>query len=526
MSRMSLTGTSMVTGTSSTPPLRERFRCLTKALVPVVFVYAGAAQAGSWRVVPEIAVSETYSTNLNMAGDAGAIEGLLTNVMPSLRVDGRGSRVSGYLDYRRDESYSPGHSFLNGGRNFLTSYAAVEAVDNWLYVDASANIVQRDRSVFSPNSAATSNATANQRETRVFQVSPYVAGRALGTTDYLLRYSIVDARSSDATLVPTRVEQLVGSLRTQAGPASMGWFADGHSDRVDNDVVGKRNDQRYRGGIIFPVLRHFHVLAFTGRERTDYVTGSSTSVSTPGAGFEWRPSEHAEAIGMRERRSFGHGHDVLLTYRTARTVWRYSDVKDAAVLPMGLTGFNRGSIYDLMSDLLRTSMSDPVTRNEAAAVRTNQIGPVGGVADASGVLTSRIFVDRTRQASAALSGTRSVFTLLLQQREQHLLGSNAPGVQDDFALSPDIRDRSALVSWVHRVTPVAELNVSAVFLKRQGSSATNLESTQRTGTVGLSFGLSQRARASIAMRATNFTGSGGADVVNERALVGTLSQRF
>lgn len=531
MSNTLPTGTSMATDTelrASIGPEPWPVRLIPALLVAA---WAGTAHAGTWRLSPEVAVSETYSTNLNMAGEATAVEGVQTNIVPRLRLDARGARMSGFLDYRRDESYSPGHSDLNDGRNLLSSFATVEAIDSLLYLDASASVVQRDRSLFSPNTVATTGATQNQREMRVVEVSPYILGRAFGATDYSLRYTVSDARSAgdrsnDATLVPTRVDQWIGSLRTQAGQASLGWFADAHADRVANDVVGTRSDTRYRGGIIFPVMRHLHVLLSGGRERTDYATGSNVTSATPGVGFEWRPSQHTEATGMRERRSFGHGHDLSVTYRTARTVWRYLDVKDAAVLPMGLSGFNRGSVYDLMSDLLSTSIADPVAREQAARQRAEQVGPIGGVVDAGGVSSSRIFIDRTRQASAVLLGTRSAFTLLFQDREQHLLAGQTAVVTDDFSLSPDIRDRSAMVSWVHRLTPMADFNVSLLHLKRTGLSADSVGSSQKSGTVGLNFGLSQTVRASVAVRATNFVGAAGGETIQERAVVGTLIKRY
>lgn len=531
MSNMLPTGMSMATVTRWTSLFRRERPPVYLVLSSLFAALSGTAHAGSWRFSPEVLVSETYSTNLNMAGAATAVEGMQLNIQPRMRLDARGARMSGFFDYRRDESYGHGHTELNDGRNLLSSFATIEAIENLLYVDATASIVQRDRSVFSPNTVATTGATQNQREMRVFEVSPFIQGRAFGATDYSLRYTASDARSADSSstagaLVPTRVGQWVGSLRTQAGQASLGWFADAHADKVENDIVGSRSDTRYRAGIIFPVLRHLHVLASGGHERTDYATGSTVTSATPGIGFEWRPSQHTEAIGMREKRSFGYGHDLSLTHRTARTVWRYVDVKDAAVLPLGLSGFNRGSVYDLMSDLLSTSVADPVAREAAARRRTEQVGPIGGVVDAGGVSSSRIFVNQTRQASAVLLGTRSTLTLLVQSRDQQLLAGQTATVTDDFSLSPNIRDRSAMLSWVHRLTPVADLNISMLHLKRTGLDNGTIGSSQKSGTVGVNFGLSQTARASVAVRGTNFVGTAGGETIQERAIVGTLVKRY
>jgi uncharacterized protein (PEP-CTERM system associated) len=496
------------------------------ALVLIASGSYGPAYGASWRVVPEVGLTETYSDNATQVSGPDARNGWITTVAPGLRVTGAGPRVVAFVDFRHDESYYHGQSSSNASRNFLSSFVTVEAVDNWMYVDASAAITPRSSSVFSLNNANTNNAATNQEETRVLQVSPYVRGRAFGSTDYLMRFNTIDARSTDNTLAHTTVEQLTGALRHSGGQGAIGWFADANGVRVDSDAFGQRRDDRVQAGLNFPLTSRLHVLALTGRERTNFVSGTDESLATPGVGFEWRPSERTRATGIRQKRFFGYGHDLAVTHQTGRTAWRYSDVKDVSVLPMGLAGFSRGSIYELMADLMTTSVPDPVARDAAARAQTDQIGPVGGVFDATGVLASRIFLDRTQQASVALLGIRGIVTLMLQQRDQELLEGSQPTIIDDFTLSPEIRDRSTLLSWAHQLTPVTTLNISALYLKRQGLSVPDLEATQRSGTAMVSFRLSPKANASVAVRVTNFSNFVAAGPIHERALVGSLVQRF
>lgn len=528
MSKMWLTGMTMATDTRARVSFRGRHRSILTAVAVLCSGALGAAHGASWRVVPDIGVSETYSDNVAMVSDAAAEDGWITTVSPGLRVSGLGPRIQAFLDVRHDESYYHSQTSSNVGRSFLTSYATVEAIDNWLYVDASAAVAPRSRSIFSAVTTNTSNVIGNQDETRVVQVSPNIRGRMFGNTDYLMRYTRIDARSKEDSLGHTQIDQATGSLRKPAGQGAIGWFADAMGTGVDRSTTGdERRDDRVRGGLIVPVIPHLHVLAFAGRERTDFVSGVYESFSAPGVGFEWRPTEHTEAIGMREKRFFGNGHDVSVTHRTPRTAWRYSDVKDAAALPMGLAGFTRGSVYDLMSDLLTVSIADPVARDEAARARTDQIGgATTAVVDATGVLASRIFLDRTRQASLALLGTRSIVTLILQRRDQQLLENSATFLQDDFELSPDIRDSSGFLSWIHRLTPVLDLSLSASYVKREGLSVPDLEATQRSGIAALNFSLSPKARGSLAVRFTNFSNLRDDSVIHERAFVGTLTQGF
>jgi uncharacterized protein (PEP-CTERM system associated) len=463
-----------------------------------------------------------------LAGSATAKKGWITTLSPALRVSGVGPRAQAFVDFRHDESYYSGLSSSNTGRNLLSSYGTLETVDNWMYVDAAASVAPRSKSVFSNNTTNSSNAVGNQDEMRAVRVSPNIRGQLFGNTDYMMRITRNDVRlASDTFSWHTRADQLAGSLRKPAGQGAIGWFADGNGVRVDSSTVGERRDDRMRGGVILPTVPHLHVLAFTGRERTDFASTTTESFSTPGFGFEWRPSERTQAIGMREKRFFGVSHDVSVSHRTPFTAWRYSDVKDAAALPTGLAGFHRGSVYDLMADLLTVSITDPVARDRAARARADQVGgPAGAGVDATGVLVSRVFLDRTRQASVALLGTRNIVTLILHQRDQQLLENGATFIQDDFALSSDIRDRGGFVSWIHRLTPVVDLNLSVTYGKRYALNVPDLEATERSGMAALNYWLSPNARGSLAVRATNFSNLGGDLAVHERALVGTLMQRF
>jgi uncharacterized protein (PEP-CTERM system associated) len=326
----------MVTDTSlPVKQYRDWQRALRIAIALLASGSVGGAYGASWRIDPEISVNETYSDNVALASVSAAEEGWITTVTPGLRVSGLGARIQAYLNYRHQESYYHGRSASNAGQDFLSSYATLEAIDNWMYVDATASVTPRSRSVFSPNTTNMSNTVGNQDETRVIQISPNIRGRLFGSTDYTMRVTSIDARSTSDTLGHTQVDQLTGSLRKSAGQGVVGWFADGNSVRVDSSVDSARSDDRVRGGVILPVIPHLYILAFSGRERTDYASSNGESLSTPGFGFEWKPSANTQAIGMREKRFFGVGHDVSFIHRTPRSAWRYSDVKDAAVLPMG-----------------------------------------------------------------------------------------------------------------------------------------------------------------------------------------------
>jgi uncharacterized protein (PEP-CTERM system associated) len=474
-------------------------------------------------IVPYIAASETYSSNMGLTGVAPE-RGWITDLAPGIRIDGAGARLDAFLDYRRDNLFYQGNSQWNRKQNLLNSYATLEAIDRWFYVDASANIVQRNLSVFGPISASGTNATSNLVETTTTQVAPYVKGRFGNVADYLLRFNAVDSRSDDPTLANTRVDQLVGSLKNSATAGALGWFSDVSATNVRNNVIGDRDDTRFRAGVVGSVGPHIHLTASSGRETTNYASTSRESSATPGAGIEWSPSKRTQFAGLREKRFFGYGHNVLLTHHTAMTAWRYTNTKDVAILPTLLAGYNPGAVNELMSDLLEASIPNPEDRKRAVRARMETLGATADLPGGGGVQTSRFYLDHIQEGSAAFLGIRNTLVLVVRQRDQQLLPFS-PTAVDNFTTAAEIRERSTSLAWLYRLTPVTTFNLSAGRLKSKGMDVADLSSTQNTETAALNFRLAPKATASIGARRT-YTNSTVTGSIRENAVVGSLTQRF
>ncbi|MBI4997766.1 MAG: TIGR03016 family PEP-CTERM system-associated outer membrane protein [Rhodocyclales bacterium] len=515
------TGTRLVTtpGSSSWYPVAWRAALLGCWLV------SGAAYGGSITVAPRVTLSGNYSTNMSLGASAGQ-EGVVGNVAPGVLIESNGAHLKGYLDYQLNSYFYPGHSRWNGSQNQLASHMTLEAIDNWLFVDAAANIFQRQRSLFGPVAVEGSNSATGQGDSKFGQVSPYVRGQLFGSTDYQLRLNLMESQSAVVPVTTTHVQQLLGNVGTRATTGTIGWFGDFNATRLSNDVVGDRENTRGRIGLAFPVFSQIHGSVSTGRERTDYATGELESVSTPGFGIQWAPDRHTEVAVVRERRFFGMGHNAMFYYRTRATAWRYSDVRDVTILPMLPPNAYSGTIHDMMADLLAGSYPDPVARAQAVRDRVAQVGAIDGMAGGGGASTSRLFVDRIREASFAYIGPRDYATVVFRRREERLLSTGATTLVDDFSLASEIRERGLSFSWGHRLTRTHELSLSSTRLYREGIDApADLSMNQTTHGVSLTSRLSPKAVASFAAHRTK-SNSSLAGTVRENAVGATLVQRF
>jgi uncharacterized protein (PEP-CTERM system associated) len=491
----------------------------------MVLCSAADAADSSFLVTPRVTATELYSSNRNLTAGS-ASDGWVSNVAPGVHVESSGARLKGYLDYQLNTYYYLGDSDVRDAQHQLGSFFTLEALEKWLFLDANAAIFQRQRSLFDPVSvSSTGTGTANQGEARFLQLSPYIKGRAFSTADYMLRYSLSESQADLPSVANTRVDQVLGALSNQATTGAIGWFADVNATRVDNDLIGQREDVRGRVGLVLPISSQLHVTASGGRERTNYASDDYATTSTPGVGLRWVPTTRTELVGLREKRFFGHGYSWQLSHRTRLVAFRYSDVKDVSALPTIPGGVFSGSLYQLMSDLAAATEPDRVTRAAAVRSRMDQIGPGGSLAESGGATTSRLFIDRTRQATMAIIGVRNIVTFIARRRDQVALSVVAPTVLDDFSLAPAIRERSGTASWVYRLTPISSLTVSTSRLRRDDYGVADLKVDQATGSAAFSYRLTPKATTSVAAYRSR-TDSSLRGLIRENAIAVSLMQSF
>lgn len=530
MSRMSRTGMTMAMGISRFPSRKRRNgSCELRRSLRLVFVatasFSGVVHADTTlTIAPRVVATETYSSNRTLTGTSGD-SGWITTLAPGININSRGARVKGYLDYQLNGYYYMGDSNFRDSQHQLNSFVNVEAVDKWLYVDALASIFQRQQSLFGPVSVSSGTGIGNQGESRFGQLSPYIRGRAFSVADYLVRASVIEAQSDLPSISNTRVNQLLGSLRNQATTGTIGWFGDANVTQVRNDAIGNRDNERIRLGISVPLTSQLHLSLSGGQERTNYASDTRETTSTPGVGFSWSPNARTEFVGVRERRFFGLGHSFQFAHRTRLLAIRYSDVKDVSILPTLPSGVYRGSIYDLMSDLLAASVPNPDERALAVRARVDQIGPASSLSESGGATTSRLFLDRTRQFSVATIGVRNIVTLIVRRRDEQLLSLVAPSVADDFSLAPDLRERGATLSWLYRLTPTSDLRFASTRLKRDDYGVAGLWLDQTSNSASIAFRLNPKTVTTFGLYRTR-TDSSIRGLIWESAVAASLTKQF
>lgn len=481
--------------------------------------------AENWQITPSISVSETLTNNLflsssNRTGD------LVTGITPGISINGQGARARLNLNYGLTQQLYARESSQNNRQNALTASGTLEAIEDFLFIDASGVISQQYLSAFGPTSPSIANIDNNRTETSSYSISPYVKGRFLSSTEYFLRYSTSTTSSQSSLASDMTMSQWVGRINGTTRWSSLGWSLDASRVSTNYDLGRDRTDTRYGLTLPYRFTPQFQLSAILGRETTNMVSLQDKTYNDSGFGLVWSPSPRTKLEGTMTRRYFGNGYQVAFSHRMRRSLIRYSASRDVSYQPAGVNYTGQGSNYDAYYAIV--AANNPGASPQDIRAQVSQILQGRGVpADGTvvnGFLNNRPTLSTGQQLSLALLGVRNTVTFNASEVKQQPLGL-VSGVTDDFSLANQITQRGAGVVWGHQLTGFTSLSLSL----NQSRSLSQLASQVDNKTTGAYFLLttqvSPNATANIGARRVIYDGAVNTSYT-ESALTGVLSYRF
>lgn len=482
------------------------------------------APTTSWRFTPQIRVEETYSDNGELVPSALARKNWITDSALGIRIEKTGVRSRVFFDYRLHDFRYSKNTRLNNTQRLLNSYLTVAAIDKWLYVDASANITQQNRSAFGVAAATDASGTnGNRIETTTNQLSPHIRGNVADIAAYQLRFVGADIRSNDIALPDTKGKQWTGFIKSESVGSGFGWSVDGNAISFRNKIVGTAHDERVRVSLSYAFSSQVHISAIGGSEATNFA-GTRNGERTSGLGLEWSPGARTQFATVKEKRFFGESHSVSFSHRTALTAWKFTSTKDVSSFSGQLTGGGGGSTASLLSDLLISAIPDPIAREAAVRQQLEASGISGSSALGGGFATGRAFITRNDEASVALRGVYNTVTLAFSRRDQRGFGTATAGT-DSFSLSNEIRQAGVNLNWAYRFSPLSSLSLVATSLRSEGLSTSGLNSTQRSLNFLFLTRIGLNTYASLGARRVIFENSSNTGY-RENAVLGSVSLRY
>ncbi|MHB1428593.1 MAG: TIGR03016 family PEP-CTERM system-associated outer membrane protein [Rhodocyclaceae bacterium] len=487
---------------------------------------AGAAKP-SWLITPSVAGSLTLTDNARPG--FGRKQGdVITSVTPAIRIDGKGGRVSGNLDFSWQQNFYANESRYNNDRMRLAATGKAELVEQWLFMDASANIAQNPNSVFATQTVGNELVNANSVQTTSYQWSPYIQGYLAGNVAYELRYRNTQT-SSDSGLYATGsgVDTQAWSGRLSGGTplALLGWSLNAEDQRSEFSAR-EFQSSRQLGTLEYrfdPQLK-FNVSA--GRESDNYSNFDLQSRTVSGYGLDWAPTERTLLKLAKEKRSFGNGHLFSFEHRTALTAWRLLDSKSAIVPGQQQVASQLSPYYDLFNALL--ALVPPSQRAQAAneLLLEFQRQGISSAQIFGNIQSTQPFIQRLQQASVSLMGANNTVTFSAQKSHSERIGTGIGLADQDFLNTANIRQSGLTASWAHKLNPHSSLTLNALTSRSQGELATQ-DTRLRSLSLLYTTKLGARTTATLGVRQNNFDNSAAATTdYTENAITGTLSASF
>ncbi len=485
----------------------------------------GSAVSRAWNIVPSITVQETFTDNV-APGQATKTSDLITEVSPGVRVDGNTARLKMHFDYHLRELWYAQGTTGSQTQHALNSFATLEAVEKLLFVDVNGTISRQNISAFGVQSPNNYTDNANSTETRYFRISPYLRGNLGGVANYEARYTRSAVRAKSGGASDSDTQEWLGRVQGDTPLANLGWSADASRQKYDYTLGRKNESDRLRGQLVYRVDPQLRLSASLGRERNDFLSQSKQSTNTTGYGADWNPTERTQLSAFREKRFFGHGHNVSAKHRLPRSAVSYVDSRDISALPNQAGAVGLGNIFDLLFSQMASSIPDPAARTAAINSLLLQNGLSPNVQVNAGFLSSQVTIQRRQELSYVLLGARNTLTLAVNRTRNDSL-STLLVAGDDFSQVNAIAQKGFNVGWSHQLSALSSVNIVGALTRSAGiggTSGVSLENTQKSLSASLTTKLGARTNAAVTARRTEVDGS--LTPYTENAVIGSVSIQF
>jgi uncharacterized protein (PEP-CTERM system associated) len=489
-------------------------------MAPMALALLAIAPPGhaGWRLTPAVALTETWTDNVNHQADGQERSTWVTQATPALTLVGNTPRVRLFATHEWHYFAYAGKQPQNtwdSQRQYLARMDA-QVVDELLFVDAAASRTAQAISAFGENVNGNLWSMGNRGEVSTWRVSPVLRHRFGGTLEASARYSRDSVKADRNLLGSSEGASWTASVASGRNFQNVRWSLDYAKQELDNQLAGHSSSETALASVRVRASRTFSVLASGGYDSYDYrALGGRTSGRNWSGGFAWTPSSRTSLEASWGRRFFGPSGALSASHRSRHSMWhaRYSDTittsRSQFLLP---ASFDTASMLD---KLFAPSFPDPVARAQAVATYMKASGLPASLADNVNYFSNRYFRQRQFGAGTVFSGAHSDLALgvydvrreaqSVQQSDSSLLGSQLA------QLSEDVRQRGIDASFNYRLGKRSAVRLASG-ANRTESLSTGRIVHGRTLRLGVTHQFSQGMYGALEVRRT----SGSAGLLGDR----------
>jgi uncharacterized protein (PEP-CTERM system associated) len=396
-----------------------------------------------------------------------------------LTLNSRSGRVQGSLNYTLNALFRSRQSEASDLQNALSAHFTAEAIEHWAYIDAQATITQQSLSAYGVQTQPDSTlANANRAEVGTASLSPYLRGMLGAAVHYELRLngSVNEVRhSSDNDSITTGGSVALSSASTGS---VFGWGF--NASRQGTDYKAGRKTTTDRASLSLSMRPDPDLLLNinAGQEATDVGAADRRRHDNWGYGGRWTPTDRSSVSFQSDRRYFGRSHSLTFEHRMQRSVWSYSDLRDATS-GSDPNGVGRPvTLYQLFYAQFASAQPDPTLRDQMVLDFLRALGRDPGEVAQGGLLNQAVTVQRRQDLSFAWLGVRTTFNIQAFASSTRTL--DGPAVAGDPGPT---RLSGYNTSISYRLTPASSLTLNVSRQATAGnaiSSGNVLESAMAT----------------------------------------------
>ncbi|WP_028471260.1 TIGR03016 family PEP-CTERM system-associated outer membrane protein [Neptunomonas japonica] len=349
-----------------------------------------SVSAADWTSTKSVTLSEIYTDNADLSHDQQRSE-LITTITPNLSLQGKGGRANLTLNASLEVNNSSGASSSFNPR--LGADGDVEILEDFLFVDASANITQNTVDAFRPSGTDRLSDTDNTTNTYNYQISPHFTQRYKGVAELTGRYTHNYQLNSDNDVGDSSSQAFVLSLNNGTDFKQLTWG--GSLNYKDSGGDSSSELLSTDANLGYKFNRSWQVRGSAGFEWNEFDTQRSDN---DGVRWDmsaiWTPSSRTSLnIGYGDR-FFGSTPTLDFTHRSRRSLFSASysrELTDSASLLSEQSAFNTTNAAG--------QAIDPITGDPLPLTNSTF-----NIADG-------VFVNEKFQLSYTLTGKRSSLTV-------------------------------------------------------------------------------------------------------------------
>lgn len=466
-------------------------------------------------------VTETVTDNALLKGSEKRSDAI-TLLSAGVSVARRTDQFQGSLDYQLAGSVHARETRANSTTQSLRAVSNAELIDNFLFLDASAGISQNVLSPFGVQSVDATADTSNRTEARNLLVAPSLRGLIGSSLSYDARFE--HARQS------TDTPSGLGDSRTNAGTVTVGsvagvqtgWSLQASRQRVSYDAGRSTTTSRLAGTLNHRYSPDLMLRASAGRERSDVTTATDANSTTWGVGLLWTPSQRTRVDLQRDHRYFGDAHSVNIEYRTPRSNWRFTSLRDVSTSSPSIVNAGAVTLFDLLYANAAQQIADPTARREAVLEQLRLAGRSPTETVGIGLLSSSVTLSNRQELSFGLQGVRTNASFSAFRSENRRIDARARP-DDGLGAAGRVRQQGYSLALGHRLTPRSSVSLT---LSQHETREELGQPGNELRSINLHWSSQLQSRGHVSLGARHVEFDSTQSPYTENAIFATLGIRF